>query len=377
MSQRIYFDESGFTGNNLLDQNQPFFSYASVATDEKESKEFIDYLIEKYGINSGELKGSTLINSKKYQHAVDEILTHFKGKMRVTISEKKYALSGKFFEYIFEPILADKSSLFYLNNFHRFISNYLYIELCAKTEVAEQIHIQFESVMRGKSEIIQFMNESNTSDHSPVIRDILDFAICNKEIIQQELDSLEGTGVDKWILDLTTTSLYNLLADWGTRYPVLTAICDSSKPLTSNLDAFDSMIGITEQKYQELRGIKFPINFNLNEKIIQSDSKSTYGIQIADVVAATSVYVLNNKKNNEKFHSKWLEHFESSIFYWQTCVVPSLEHIDATSLESVRNRYLLNEITNRSKKGESVLHNIEHEFMRITKTLLLYGGFTK
>ncbi|HBQ0943525.1 TPA: DUF3800 domain-containing protein, partial [Klebsiella pneumoniae] len=113
MVKNVYFDESGFTGNNLLSKDQPFFSYAAVITDEEESKQFVDYIIQKYSIAAGELKGSTLVNSKRLQPAVDEILNHFRGRMRVVVNEKKYALSGKFFEYIFEPVLAAKSSIFY------------------------------------------------------------------------------------------------------------------------------------------------------------------------------------------------------------------------------------------------------------------------
>jgi hypothetical protein len=38
MAQKIYFDESGFTGNNLLNEKQNYFAYASVATNPDEVK---------------------------------------------------------------------------------------------------------------------------------------------------------------------------------------------------------------------------------------------------------------------------------------------------------------------------------------------------
>ena len=64
MPQRIYFDESGFTGNNLLNPNQTMFSYGSVATCDDEARDFVEYLIKKYGVQNGELKGGKLIASK-------------------------------------------------------------------------------------------------------------------------------------------------------------------------------------------------------------------------------------------------------------------------------------------------------------------------
>ncbi|MDA8328693.1 MAG: DUF3800 domain-containing protein [Betaproteobacteria bacterium] len=53
MPQKIYFDEAGFTGNNLLDSHQKYFSYGSVATNDKEAREFVSALIKKYNIQNG------------------------------------------------------------------------------------------------------------------------------------------------------------------------------------------------------------------------------------------------------------------------------------------------------------------------------------
>lgn len=70
------------------------FSYAAVITDEEESKQFVDYIIQKYSIAAGELKGSTLVNSKRLQPAVDEILNHFRGRMRVVVNERNMPFQG-------------------------------------------------------------------------------------------------------------------------------------------------------------------------------------------------------------------------------------------------------------------------------------------
>jgi hypothetical protein len=39
--QTIYFDEAGYTGNKLLDRDQPYFVYASVAIDETEARQTV------------------------------------------------------------------------------------------------------------------------------------------------------------------------------------------------------------------------------------------------------------------------------------------------------------------------------------------------
>ena len=57
MSQRIYFDESGFTGNNLPHPHQTLFAYASIATNDTEAQNFVEELIRKYGLQNGEMAG--------------------------------------------------------------------------------------------------------------------------------------------------------------------------------------------------------------------------------------------------------------------------------------------------------------------------------
>mgnify|MGYP000376040081 CR=1 FL=1 len=78
------------------------------------------YIIKKYKIQTAELKGTNLLTQKsgKGKEAILEILRHFNGKYKVSIHNKKFALACKFFEYIFEPIIASSSTLFYKNNFH-------------------------------------------------------------------------------------------------------------------------------------------------------------------------------------------------------------------------------------------------------------------
>lgn len=374
MAQKIYFDESGFTGNNLLHEKQKYFSYGSVATDDEESKDFVEYLIRKYNIQNGELKGGKLVNSSKGQNAIDEILSTFKGRVRSVVSDKKYALAGKYFEYVFEPAISEKNSIFYDLNFHLFIANYLHVELTAKEESAEILHNDFELMMRSQKNIEEFFSVPSRKEEklTQVFNDIIDFTAHNKESIKSELESLEGTGTQKWVLDLTTTSLYNLLADWGQHYEKLCAVCDSSKPLAENRDHYNAMIGFNKKEFQTIRGEEIPLTFNLEKEISFSDSKTTHGIQIADVIAATSIYILNSENSTNKYYKKWLRQFEESIFYWQCCVVPSYENLDLSKIETIRNCYLLSELANRSKKGTSLLDGIEKDIMHIDRSLRRY-----
>ena len=181
--QKIYFDESGFTGNNLLHPAQKFFAYASVAIDDDEARDVVEYIIKKYGVQNGELKGSKLVKFNKGRKAIDEILTKFEGRLKISTSDKKYALACKFFEYIFEPCISEINSMFYGIGFHLFIANILYLEFLARGAGAEQIFAEFEELMRTRDEtkLEGIFSSSAHLENSPIMVQLREFAQARAE----------------------------------------------------------------------------------------------------------------------------------------------------------------------------------------------------
>lgn len=330
---------------------QQFFAYASVATDEIEAKEFVENLIKKYGIQNGELKGSKLIKFSKGRKAIDEILKRFDGRYNISISNKKYALACKFYEYIFEPCLSEINSLFYGTDFHKFIANILYVEFLAQGAGAESIFAEFEELMREKNEsmLSHLFASSAHPKNSLIITQIREFAQHKSDNIREELASLEGTGTGKWILDLTNTALYTLLAHWGTKYDELTAICDPSKPLDhqSEQSIFQSMIGRKDRLYSEMFGEKQPITFNLSGPIQFANSKIAHGIQLADAIAAASIYIFTN--NDDGHCNEWKKLIYPHLNYGS--VIPDFDYIDLNKPSARRNALILMELHRRAKKN--------------------------
>lgn len=370
MSQRIYFDESGFTGNNLLHPHQRFFAYASVATSDVEAKEFVEGLIRKYGIQNGELKGSKLVKFNKGRKAIDEIFDHFDGRLKVSISDKKFALACKFFEYIFEPCFSDINSLFYGIGFHRFIANILYVEFVARGAGAEDIFSEFEELMRTRDEtkLPGIFSSSVHPENSPIITQIREFAQCRASDIREELSSLSDVGVGKWILDLTHTALFTLLANWGTEFDVLTAVCDPSKPLQHEHSLFDAMIGRREQLFSDAFGEKHPVTFNLSGPIEFSDSKTTHGIQLADAIAAASVHVFSGADDD---HAKKWRSILPTIGHYGS-IVPDLDEVNLKDRRAQRNAVVLLELHSRAKKGESLMEGMPEYMHLVTERLVTH-----
>ncbi|WP_374535657.1 DUF3800 domain-containing protein [Chitinimonas taiwanensis] len=368
MTQNIYFDESGFTGNNLLHPDQKYFAYGSVATDDAEAAEFVAGLIEKYGIQGGELKGSKLVKFNKGRKAIDEIFTHFEGRIKVSLAEKKYALACKFFEYIFEPCISEINSTFYGIGFHKYIANIMYCEFMARGAGAEEIFQEFENIMRNRdTENLEaiFSSSSNTGN-SPILKSIREFAQHRFEDIRDELMSLKDENTGKWILDLTGSALFTLLANWGKEYDQITAFCDNSKPLQQSHELFNLMVNRSDHITSSAFGEEHPLTFNLSEPLVFSDSRISHGIQLADAVAAAMVYSITATDNEHAM--KWKALIPTIAHYGS--IFPDLDMLNLKDLSAQRNAVVLLELHERAKNGIDLIDGMP-EYIRLVSQKLL------
>ena len=74
MNNQIYIDESGYTGNNLLDKTQKYFILASINISEVSAKDIIIQLKRKYRLQGIEFKGHNLFKHKNGQKAMSDLL---------------------------------------------------------------------------------------------------------------------------------------------------------------------------------------------------------------------------------------------------------------------------------------------------------------
>jgi len=163
--------------------------------------------------------------------------------------------------------------------------------------------------------------------------------------------------IDKWILDISTSSLHHLLATWGEEFAALTVYCDKSKPIEHNKDVFDHFIGFKEAYYAEIMGKRFRVTYNLSKAIEFVDSKDFSEIQIADLFASSINYSVTNP--SEDFSQKIMEKAENSIIK-QFSVVPGYHNINPLTENFKLNVSLLAFITQLSKGGHSVIDSLPY-----------------
>jgi len=370
--QEIYCDESGFTGNNLLDRATPYFAYATVAVSHEEAMVFVERVIKDYQVQGNELKFQNLVRHSKGRQAITHILQAFSTRAKVLVNDKKFSLACKFYEYIFEPTVASKNTIFYNINFHRFISNLLYSHLQGESEYAEKIFEDFYNLMKTKDddELLYLFSSIAPPSISPLLDTVRTFCIHQREVINAELDSLKGTGVGKWILDLTHSSLFALLSEWGQEYDQLHVFCDASKPLKEQTDVYQAMVNNEEKIFMELCEQENVITFNLTGLPQLVGSQSYPGIQIADIFAGASTFVFReNLKDNPSYPNDWILHLQNCLS--GKSVIPDFEYLDIESLDVKRNYLLLEELTNRSIIKAPLLDGIDFFLAEVNRYLYL------
>lgn len=351
MEATIYFDETGFTGPNLLHPEQIHFVYASVVTSEAEAEAVINKLIKKHKLQGNELKGSSLVNSTKGKRAVLELMEYFSGRMKATVMDKKFALACKFFEYVIEPIIASKSSIFYQLEFHKFVSNMIHLHYFTNKSDLHKMYTDFERFIRfGELPSFISLSSHNEGVLEP-LNQIFALAHKHKELVLDEVDS-----ISEWTLDLTTTSLLTLLGEWGEKYDSIKVICDHSKPLKADEEMLNAIQEHDDAKlfWYDKEGIK-SVGFNLDGPIQLADSKVFKGIQIADVIAAAISYSL---KNTDDFSIKIQALYPNILS--NSNVVHDWEYVKLENIPTQLNNALLIELYKRTLRGTPILEEIEH-----------------
>lgn len=352
--KQLYFDEAGFTGNNLLDEVQPYFCYLGLSSD-IECEQYFFSLKTKYGYSSGEVKGQKLCKTQKGQKLLKELWTFCSDRVKFVLHNKKYALAAKIFEYVYEPVFAEHNTILYNSGLHLFFANFLYYDFLLKIDKdAETIFTSFQDFLRSKNNPDFMSFDSMAYDESSFLGYFIKFCDRNRRKIVSEVDFDNNT--NSWLLDLTSTSLFSLLGSFeGDGTERLDVICDSSKPLISFSSFLDASIGNEQIVYAGLReGEKHRLTFNLANKIKIEDSKKCISLQMSDFLASSIVYSVNH----DDLFSTDIQNLSDGCFEKAVSVMPINVMSDYTCTEINAYLEMLKTLSMSYSKKEKILRII-------------------
>ncbi len=357
--RKIYCDEAGFTGGNLLDANQPTFTFASTDIDESRARELIDEAIARFRLQNlvkgnGELKGNELAQRPRGQESLEWLFNECRDNFFVAIHDKLFAAAAKFFDITFEPLIAEHKIFFLRTGFHRFVVSAIYAGLIAKNQLMLDAVQNFHTIFQAKNAVdgnlVKMAVDNLIPDAPPSpIEDILRLWQLNEKEILAEYDgqSDKSEKINKWTLELSLTSLNSMLNYWGTKHKNLLPVCDDSTPLTELQDVINILAG----RYDFDENYLPIFNGAIVNPVIFGKSHENPSIQIADLVASAFNYAANNLESD--FSKKLFGNFSAQIS--ENNIIPDMDDFSIKNEQSVRNYLMLLAILKNSKENDGLI----------------------
>jgi len=278
----INIDESGYTGYDLLNVDQPFQAASAICISDEDAREVIDKFFPK--LKSAELKYSNLVrregNWKRLLDLQRELLNNF--DCLSYVCDKKFVLLLHYLDYAVEPFYYDKGVDFYKDG-----SNYALASLVyhiGAPLLGEQIFDDFlrtfQSSMKSKSsksvgELVRKVRSMKWEELPECFGPLaLETPSC--------IDAIKTKGVSTDAAYIVLSSLINRLeAIVDTDYIINH---DRSKNLEQYNDLLTKMIrhkSDVEFYGSKIARTKFPLKL---KAVHQVDSKFSPGVQLADIL---------------------------------------------------------------------------------------------
>ncbi|HVB21543.1 MAG TPA: DUF3800 domain-containing protein [Ktedonobacteraceae bacterium] len=312
----IFLDESGFTGQDLLNIDQPVFTLATIHCSERQCEEFKSTFFQ--DVRSTELKHSRLVRSPRYQRKVLEFfheLSKTPEIVKISITHKRYVLTAKIVELLVDPAAYQDGLDLNANGAAFELTNLLYTVLpvlCGKEFFNDLLH-RFQKMIRNLNHqsYIDFFVPLFIEEFPENIDTLLTFLRAYHINLGYDklVDQLAGGkqfGINSGYLDIGLSCTLDLLAMWrGDILGNITLIHDASSRMAQELNIWNALVDPTlpaavfEDAYRKL---VFPVALDATRL---EDSKDWIGLQLADVLAGATSYwakwIIEGKAVNDEY----------------------------------------------------------------------------
>lgn len=314
----LFYDESGNTGVDLLNVDQPIFSLASTSLCSDIAKELMASLLRP---GQSEVKYSKLKSSKQGQSALIEFFKspHLSVEnSKFTVADKEYYLISHLVDKLIEPWLSEHGADLYQNDAHVGLANIWYY-------TGEMIFPGYwKRIKRAFVQVIRQRNRDSFNQFETLLTqasrnvplESRDFAT-GLLLCRGHLDRYIGVYKDLVVFDPAVDLFVSLTNKWMEQSPgTFHIVHDRSKPLKHNeqfLKALMTPLGARTIGYGE-RKAELPLRISNLEF---GDSCSYPQIQVADLIAGAAVDCLmawSGKKTSQHYHEALKDTQLESLF---------------------------------------------------------------
>ena len=289
----IYLDESGNTGSNLLDTNQPVFTLASCMFSNEESQKLLE-LVDSNSPHEAHFK-----NLRRRKSGQDGIVRLMSNKLvdlknvKISIFLKEFMITAKIVDILIEHVMHLKGEDLYLNGRNIALSNMLYY--CLPTffdsDLVQSMYQCFVIMIREQDQesidnFYQSVENVRKSSSDDKYNGNVDLILDTKIFVYDALKN-----IDKSCLDPSIPSLFSHCVLWGEAYPKgFHIIHDDSHSIEKQRLLFAQFMDWTQAEVElgyDRRKYKLPLK-GKSFKFASSDQHSQ--LQVSDIIASSFSY---------------------------------------------------------------------------------------
>jgi hypothetical protein len=305
-----YFDESGNTGSNLLDPNQPVFSLASCMFSNEEAQQLLN-LVDSKSPHEAHFK-----NLRRRKSGQDGIIRLMSSKLadvkniKINIFLKEFMITTKIVDLLIEHMMHLMGEDLYLNGRNTALSNMLYYcfpSFC-DTDLVQNMYKSFVVMIReqGQEHIDNFytdVEKVKESSSNQKFKGDVELILSTKNCIH---DALEG--IDKFSLDSSIPALFSHCVQWGNAYPKgFHIIHDDSHSIEKERLLFAQFMDWTQDEI-ELGYDRRKYNLPLKGRSLKFASSEKYlQLQVSDIIASSFSYWASGVSRGESQDYLFLE----------------------------------------------------------------------
>jgi hypothetical protein len=330
--ETVFIDECGYTGEDLLNREQPVFVLASVNLPESVCLEYKQEYFSR--IRSQELKHSRLCRRNAQQDMIIQFIKDLGGRSDSVFfdySHKKYMLATKLVDLIIEKLAYDSGIDFYEEGLNIAFSNLLYYMVPAALgeEYFDRFLMRFQKMCRLKTRksFDDFFNMFNSLDWPNEVDDLFTFLKAAEQIYGYTILDMIGPNY----LEVSGTCAFVIAGTWshklGDEFVIYHDNSENMLRIKKGWDKLTSPSVPSALVGQDRRTLQFPLK--VKETLIE-DSKYWVGLQLADILAGALTRFLCwliNGKNPEDTYARnlsnvLLDSFSGHAIWPQTKVTP-------------------------------------------------------
>ena len=304
MIRTIYCDESGFTGYNLLDPNQPVFAVASADILENDAAEILGRSFPSY--KGSEFKFSNIWRSKHREGLLkfSENLKGLEDSIFAYVIDKKFGVLTKLVDFLIEPYITAAGYDFYDDGFCWKYCNYIYFGFTqfSPQELLDTILREYQTFSRNPTpksltNLQRKLKLMALSTEEPVQTFIQQMEL-GARLFEEHYNLRNFKGSDEFQL----TTMLAIVGHWRQRCPEdFVMVHDNSSNFLRRKRMWESVTNNDVPKQSHRTGdgtfVEYPLRVIATRTV---DSKCNKSIQFCDILAGLAAKHFGCKDQTEE-----------------------------------------------------------------------------